>query len=366
MTGRGTGMGRFRKLLQRKRRPLIGIDISAARVKLLELDGNTGTYRVLAYASEALPEDAIADHQVIDAEAVAVAVARALERSGTAARDAAIAVSGPAVISKIVEMPADLSDDEMERQIGFDAQQYIPHPLDEVNLDFRVLEPAENNPDINRVLVVACRRETIEMRVAALEMGGVRVRVVDVEEYALQNACTLLAEHTPGMADNGRVAVFDIGAHRTRLTVPRNHRDTYSREIAFGGHELAAELQTAHGLADMDQLRARLRTGELGAAAIAREVSVFAQHAADQIERALQFYISASARAERIDQVIVVGGATLYPGFEAALDKSLSQSVALGNPLAGMLASGTARSNHVDTEGPALMIAAGLALRGMP
>jgi type IV pilus assembly protein PilM len=358
-------MHRIYALLKKKQRPLIGVDISATRAKLLELDGRAGAYRVLAYASEALPADVVTDHQVVDAAAVAETLARALSRSGSATREAAIAVSGPAVISKVIDMPADLTDEAMEHQIAFDAQQYIPHPIEEVNLDFHVLERDPGNPEINKVLLVACRRDHIETRIAALAMARLQVQLVDVEEYALQNACALLSAHTPAMAAGGNVAVFDIGAHRTRLTVQCAGRSTYTREIAFGGFELARELIATHQLADMADLRARLRSGELDAQAIATEIGDFAQRAAGQIERALAFYMSAATHNETIDQVVAAGGATLYPGFESALRACLNPPVTVGNPLAGMLASRAARHNHVDREGPALMVAAGLALRSV-
>jgi type IV pilus assembly protein PilM len=358
-------MGPFEQLFKPKKRPFLGVDISSTRIKLLELDGKPGAYRVISYASEALPAEAVADDHVSNPEAVAATMTRALERAGTRTRDAAIAVSGPTVISKVIDMPADLSDEDMEQQIGFDAEQYIPHAIEEVNLDFQVLERDPTNTDVNRVLLVACRRENIETRIGALEMAGVKVCTVDVEEYALQNACTLLVEQTPALAGDSSVAVFDIGAHQTRLSVRHGGRHVYSRELSFGDNALANRLIDRHDLKDADQLRARLRTGELDGAAIAGDVADFAERLASQIERALQFYISAAASDENVERIVLVGGATLYPGLEAAIARHMSRPVNVDNPLAGMLASSRARRNHVDQEGPALMVAAGLALRSI-
>jgi len=358
-------MGLFAQLFKSRTRPFMGVDISTTRIKLLELDGRPGAYRVISYASEPLPNEAVANDQIVDVDAVAAVMRRALERSGTRTRDAAIAVSGPTVISKIIDMPADLDDQEMEQQIGFDAEQYIPHAIDEVNLDFQVLERDPNNPSVNRVLLVACRRENIETRIGALDMAGVKVRVVDVEEYALQNACSLLIEQTPALAGDASVAVFDVGAHQTRLSVQHGGRSIYSRDLSFGGHALANRLIERHDLKDIEQLRGRLRTGELNSGAVAQDVNDFAERLANQIQRALQFYISAAARDEAIDQILLVGGATLYPGLEAALCQRLQRPVIIGNPLAGMLASSAARRNHVDQEAPSLMVAAGLALRSL-
>jgi len=358
-------MGRLGHLFKTRTRPFMGVDISAARVKLLELDGRPNACRVVSYASEALPVDAVADHQILKPDVVAAALARAKKRSGSNTRDAAIAVSGPGVISKIIDMPADMSDADMEQQIAFDAEHYIPHPIEEVNLDFQVLERDPDNSDTNRVLLIACRRDTIEMRIGALEMAGMTARLVDIEAYALQNACTLLVEQIPELAGDATTAVFDIGADRTRLNIEHAGRSVYSRDIGFGGHDLAADLLARFELADIDQLRARLRTGEIDAAAIAGEINGFAQRVARQIERALQFYISASAIDEVIDRILLVGSSTLYPGFESAMHACLDRPLTIGNPLAGMLASTAARRNHVDIEGPALMVAAGLAMRAI-
>lgn len=357
---------RFASLIKKRSRSLFGVDVSTARVKMLELDRDGSGFRVLSYASEPLPQGAVAGHQVVDAEAVAESISRALERAGSKTRDAAIAVSGPAVISKIIDMPSAMSDAELNEQIHFDAAQYIPHPVDEVNLDFQVLEPHPVNDELNRVLLVACRRDNIEMRVAALEMAGMKVRLVDVEEYALQNACQLLTAQNPAIADDAGVAVFDIGAHDTRLTVQRNGRSVYTREIAFGGQAIAEQLISQHKLADLDQLQALLGTGDLPPAAIADDVRAFAEQLATQIERSLHFYVSAAAAEnEAIDQIIVVGGPTRYPGLDAALREHIVQPLALGNPLAGMMASAAARRNRVDLNAPSLMVTAGLALRGI-
>ncbi|MES1955393.1 type IV pilus assembly protein PilM [Salinisphaera hydrothermalis] len=350
----------------RRRRGLIGVDISATRVKLLELDRTGDELRVLAYASEAMPEGAIRNFQILDAEAVARAILRALERSGSRTRDAAIAVSGPSVISKTILMPASLDDAEMEQQIHFDAEHHIPHPIEEVNLDFQVLEPDPDNDQFNRVLLVACRRDNIEMRTAALEMAHMRVQLVDVEEYALQNACALLSDQVEGMSQRHSIAVFDIGADNTRLTIQRDGRSLYTREIRFGGATLDAALLERYDIQDFDTLRARLRAGEISAPETANDVREFADRLAVHIDRALTFYQSASAGGdEPIDHVVLVGGPTLYPGLGEALRQLLPWPVSLGNPLDGMLASAAARRNHVDTDAPSLMVAAGLALRGV-
>lgn len=359
-------MGRLSKLLP-GRRPsaLVGIDVSTRRVKLLELARRGDSHHVVAYASEPLPEGAVQEFQIENAETVSRAVASALGKAGTRNRSAAIAVTGPAVISKTILLPAAMDDLEMEQQIQFDAEHYVSHPIGDVHIDFQVLEPDPKDPSFNRVLLVACRRETIEMRIAALQMAGLRVRLVDVEDYALQNACALLGPDPHRRATDGVFAVFDVGARDTRVTVQHGARSRYTRSIGFGALSFANGLIERHGLSDIDQLHAQLRVGELAAEDIATDLDAFADELAGHIDRTLNFYLSAATEDDEvIDRIVVTGGAARYPGLGTALDARLSRPTILGNPVAGMSASAIARRNHLESDGPSLMVAAGLALRG--
>lgn len=351
--------------LRRRPRRLVGVDISGARVKLLELECAGTDCRVLAYASEAIPEGAIRDRQILDVEAVARVILRALERSGSRSRDAAIAVAGTSVITKTILMPAGLSADEMESQIHFDAEHHIPHPIEEVSLDFQILAPDADHPQLNRVLLAACRRDHIEIRAAALEMAHMRVRLVDVEQYALQNACCLLNNQPSHLGDKACIAIFDVGDESTRLTVQRGGESLYAREIDFSGAALTQEVITHHGLGNFDMLRTRLRSGELGPDPLDRQIHDFALRMSEHIERALSFYQSVASNGDApVDHIVVTGSPTLFPNLERALATSLPWPLSLGNPLQEASASTTALRNHVDTDAPMLMVAAGLALRG--
>ena len=151
-------------LFKRTKPPLVGIDISSSAVKLLELSKSGSRYRVESYAVEPLPPNSVVEKNITDVEAVGEAIRRAVKRSGTRTRHAAVAIAGSSVITKIVPMPAGMSEDEMENQIEFEADQYVPYPLEEVNLDFEVLGASENNPDTVDVLLAACRSENVDMR----------------------------------------------------------------------------------------------------------------------------------------------------------------------------------------------------------
>ena len=124
---------------KKKSAPILGVDISATAIKLLELSRSGSKYRVESYAVEALPPNSVSDKTINDIEAVGEAVARAVKKAGTRTKHAAVCVAGSSVITKIISMPSGLSDDEMESQIQIEADQYIPFPLEEVAMDFEVV-----------------------------------------------------------------------------------------------------------------------------------------------------------------------------------------------------------------------------------
>jgi type IV pilus assembly protein PilM len=152
-------------LFATKNAPVIGVDISSTAVKLLAARASRpDRYRVEHYAVEPLPPNAVVEKNIVEVEAVGEAIKRALARSGSRTRNAAAAVAGSAVITKVIPMQAALSDDDMEDQIQVEAAQYIPYPIEEVSLDFEVLGPVKDNPEMVQVLLAASRNENVEVR----------------------------------------------------------------------------------------------------------------------------------------------------------------------------------------------------------
>jgi len=180
-------------LFKKKSNPLVGIDISATASKLLELSKSGGRYRVESYAVEPVPANSVVDKNITDMEAVGEAIGRAVKKSGTKLKTAAAAVAGSSVITKVITMPADLSDVDLESQIELEADQYIPFPLEEVSMGFEVIGPTADNPERVDVLLAASRSENVELRQATLELGGLEAKMIDVEAFALENTVALLA-----------------------------------------------------------------------------------------------------------------------------------------------------------------------------
>ena len=207
------------QLFKRTKPPLIGLDISSTAVKLLELSRSGSRYRVESYAVEPLPPNSVVEKNITDIDAVGEAVRRAVKRSGTRTRHAAVAIAGSSAITKVIPMPAGLDDDDMESHIELEADQYVPYPLEEVNLDFEVIGPSENNPETVDVMLAACRSENVDLRNAAVETGGLGTLIMDVESFASENAFALLTDQLPDQGEDKTIAVIDVGATMTTLNV---------------------------------------------------------------------------------------------------------------------------------------------------
>jgi len=353
--------------LGNKKPPLAGLDISSSAVKLLELSQPKGpaerSFRVESFAIEPLPKGSVVEKKITDIEAVGETIKRVVKRSGTKARRVAIAVSGSSVITKVISLPASLSDREMEEQINLEADQYIPYALEDVNLDFTVLGPSPKGADLVDVLLAGSRRENLADRLAALHIAGLTAAVIDVEGYALSNACDAFIAGIPSMTRwEQAIAVADIGANAIAVHVLDEGRVIYTREQNFGGNELTAEIARRFQLSP-EEAGSRKRHGGLPASYETDVLAPFMDAIAQQISRALQFFYSASAQKE-IGLIILAGGNANLPGIDAVIKERNNAETLVAQPFAGMSFSSRVDSKALLAEGPTMLVAAGLALRG--
>ncbi len=347
--------------LGRKSTALVGLDISSTAVKLLELSQSGSRYRVESYAVVPLPPNAVVEKSIADIEAVGAAINRVVKRAGTRTKNAAVAVAGSAVITKVISMPASLSEDEIASQIEVEADQYIPYPLEEVNLDFVVLGPSAKKSDTVDVLLAASRSENVEVRVAAAELGGLTIKVVDVEAYALEAAMSILDSQLPDSGVGKTIAVVDIGATMTTLTVLDNNRIIYTREQVFGGKQLTEEIQQRYGLSYEEAGLAK-KQGGLPDNYATDVLQPFKDAMVQQVSRSLQFFFS-SSHYNSVDHVILAGGCAAIPGVDELIEAKIGTNTSVANPFMSMTLSPKVNPQALSSDAPAMMIACGLALR---
>ncbi|MGR8980161.1 MAG: pilus assembly protein PilM [Gammaproteobacteria bacterium] len=345
----------------KKQNVVLGIDISTAAVKLLELSKAGSRYRVESYAVTPLPKDAFVDKHITNINIIADAIRSAVKQSGTNLKQAAVAVSGSAVMTKIITMPASLSEDEMEEQIMVEADQYVPYALDEVNFDFEVQRPNENNPQKVDVLLAASRKDNVEERIETLTRAGLKTKIVDVEVFALENAFSILFDQFNDSIEGRTVAIADIGASMATLNVLHNSRTVYTREQGFGGKQLTEEIQRRYGLSYEEAGLAK-RQGGLPDNYAVDVLEPFKRALVQQIARSLQFFVSSSAN-RGIDSIILAGGCASITGIDKLVEQSIGVPAYIANPFINMSIASKVKPQTLSNDAPSMMIACGLALR---
>ena len=349
-------------LLTSNRRQLLGLDITTSSIKLIELAMTGGQYRVESYAAEPTPPNAMNEKTLVDPQAVGEAIRRAVKRSGARTREVAIAISGDAAITKTIQMPRGLREAELEAQVEMQADQYIPFPMDEVSYDYEVLGPSEKDGESIDVLLVASRSENVEQRRSAASAAGLSARIVDVEAFALENACRLMTHQMPdGGIDHG-VAVVDFGASSTTFSVLRNLKVVYTRDFAFGGQQLTEEIMRTYGLSMEEAGRAK-KEGGLPHNYQAEVLDPFIDDMTQQVSRSLQFYLASGTGREQPDKILVCGGCANIPGVADVIQSRVGINAERGDPLGQMKLSSRARAQAVQRDATALLTACGLALR---
>ena len=340
--------------------PLLGVDISSTTVKLLELSYSGEQFRVESYAVISLPEDAVVEKVVSNVDDVAVALRNLHAQARTKTKLVVAAVAGSSVITKVLSMPAGLKDDDLETQLTLEADQYIPYPLDEVAIDFEVVGPTAGRDDMVDVLLAACRRETIDARVEALEMAGLTPKVMDVEAYAMERAYRLVNTQVD-LDELATVAIVDIGATMTTLSVLHRGKTVYTREQLFGGKQLTNEIMRRYGL-PLEEAGLAKKQGGLPDEYESDVLEPFKEAVIQQVSRSLQFFFS-SSEFNGVDCVFLAGGVAAMDGLPELVAERLATPTYVANPFAGMTIAPQVNAVALNSDAPALMIACGLALR---
>lgn len=349
--------------LQTKTPPLIGVDISASSIKMVELSKapKKNTYELERYAIEALPKDAVSDGNINDLDAVAEGLRRAWKRLGSRIKNTSVALPAAAVISKKILLPAGLREEDLEYQVESEANQYIPFALEEVNLDFQVIGPAPNSPEDVEVLLAASRKANVEDRVAAVQSAGLKATVVDVEPYAAEAAFDQICSQLPDGAKDQCVALVDIGANVMNVNVLRNGQSVYTRDQQIGGAQLTQQIQNAFGLS-VDEAEAAKRNGGLPENYETDVLAPFLDSLATEVTRALQFFFT-STQYNEVSYVVLAGGCAALPGLDDAVATRTQVNTLVANPFAQMSLSSRIKPRQLQADAPALMIACGLAMR---
>src|SRR5690606_2946190 len=309
-----------------------------------------------------LPHDAIVDGAFLNSGAIADAIREAVARSGSKAKNVAAAVSGHSVIVKKISVPA-MTVEELEESIRWEAEQYIPFDVNEVNLDFEVIQHGDAERPME-VLLVAAKRDLIDDYVSLIGDAGLVPAVIDVAGFAVENAFE--ANSDRGLEDV--VAVVNIGAQVTNINVVSGGVPAFTRDVSAGGNQYTAEIQRALSIG-FDEAE-RIKIGEPSAResqdVVPQEVEQAMRSVTNnlvgEIARSLDFF-SATAADTRIQRVVLAGGSARVPGIDTVFRERTGLEVEIMNPLHKMMPSNRFDPEFLAQVGPALGVGVGLALR---
>ncbi|MEE9452071.1 MAG: type IV pilus assembly protein PilM [Gammaproteobacteria bacterium] len=327
------------RLFKKKPSTLIGLDIGSSAIKLLVLSHEDGRYTIEDYIIAPLPEGVVVEKLIKDREALTQVIKTACDQSQFKTDQAAIAVAGSSVITKVIQIDADLSEEDRLAQVTFEVNRDIA--LRAVNFDYVVLAEVEGNSDLLEVLVVTCRRENVQLCCDVVQKAGLRVKFVDVDSYAVQRTCALLTSELPNRGVDKTVAVVDVGEMVTSVTVLHDMTLVFNHEALFG-HRYLTEAIEGHD----------------------NRVYAAARLMSTQIQRMLQFFLSAT-EYERIDHVLLAGGAVLLEGVADEIARKIAIPVTLVNPFAAMFVESHIDTNALYKQAPALLVSCGLAMRSL-
>jgi len=345
----------------RRAKSLVGLDIGSSAVKAVELKPAGKSYKVAAFGAEPIPPDSIVDGAIIDAAGVIEAVRRLFESRNIKTKDVAASLSGNAVIVKKIALPV-MTQAELAESIYWEAEQYIPFDIQDVNLDYQILDSKEAMAGKSSmdVLLVAAKNEKIADYTGVISQAGRSAVVVDVDAFALQNAYEANYGVEPGVV----VMLLNIGASATNINILEGDQSVFTRDIAIGGNAYTEALQKELNLpfAEADHLKRGHPvdgTTYEDARPVLRAVT---ENVMLEIQKTFDFF-KASASSDHLNRVVVSGGGSRAEGVAEMLAERLQAPVEGFDPFKRI--GFDAKKFNVDAAevAPTAAVAVGLALR---
>ena len=349
------------KLWKKKNSMMVGIDIGSHSAKAVLLSQGNEGFIIEDFAIEPMPRGSVVDREIQDIEAVGNVIAKLRKQISAKATEAAAAVSGQTVITKMIYMDVALTEEELASQIEIEADSLIPFPLDEVSLDFETLDVNESDPSKVNVLLSAARTESIEARVAALDAGDFHAKVIDVESYAVGRGYDLCLAQLPDDAKDKVVAIVDIGSTVTLFSATDAGKHIYSRDQMFGGEQYTRSIVSYYNKS-FEQAEEAKTSNDLPPNYTFEVLAPFHTVLMQQIRRAIQMFLTTSGQ-EKVDYLLISGGTAALEGLESLLTDELGIHTVIANPFKEMEVGESVDKDELTAVAPQLMVATGLALR---
>jgi len=347
-------------VLFNRSKPVVGLDIGSSAVKAIELKKSGRGFKVTAIGVEPVPPDSIVDGAIIDAGAVTDAVRRVLQSARFKAKDVVASLSGSSVIVKKISLPV-MSEADLADSIQWEAEQYIPFDIQDVNLDYQILTPVAERQGTMEVLLVAAKKDKIADYTGVVSAVGRKTVVVDVDAFALQNAF-----ETNYTDDAGKVvALVNAGASAININLVSNGTSLFTRDVGIGGNAFTEAVQKELGLPfeGAEDAKRGLPVDGVRPEDIRPVLHAVMENVLLEIEKTFDFFKATSA-SDRIDRIVVSGGASMVDEFESALRERLGTEVERFDPFRNVPIDPAAlQGGNAADYAPVCAVALGLALR---
>jgi type IV pilus assembly protein PilM len=346
----------------KSKKPLVGLDIGSSAIKAVELRPVGKGYKVTAFAVEPVPPDSIVDGAIIDGTAVAGAIRRLFEKHAFKSRDVAASLSGNAVIVKKINLPV-MTEADLGASIFWEAEQYIPFDVQDVNLDYQILDPGtgENSKGTMDVLLVAAKKEKIADYTGVIAQAGRTPVVVDVDAFALQNAY----EVNYGIQSDAVVVLLNAGASAININIVSGDQSLFTRDISIGGNAYTEAVQKELNLSfdSAEQLKKGQPVDGVTFQDAQPVLHAMTENVLLEVQKTFDFF-KATAASDRIDRIVLSGGGSRVDGFAHALQERFGSAVESFDPFR-TIAFEPAAFGVADPENvlPTAAVAVGLALR---
>jgi type IV pilus assembly protein PilM len=345
------------------KKSLLGLDIGSSSVKIVELEPSGSSYRLRRFGYAPVPSEAIVQGSFMNATGISEAIQQAYEGGGFKTKDVATSVSGHAVIVKRISLPSQ-SADELDETIKWEAEQYIPFDIAEVNIDYQVLQDDALDGQMD-VVLVAAKKDLIDDYLNVISDAGLNMATMDVDAFALGNMYELNYDPSPESA----VALVDIGASVININVMNGAVPVFTRDITSGGNQYTEEIQKALSISfdEAERIKIGNTGGEVSTDVVPQEVEDAMREVSEtllgEVQRSLDFY-RATSSSTPIDKVVLCGGSARVPGLMRLFEERVEVPFEVADPFTKINAS----SANVDEESlrglsPALSVAMGLGMR---
>jgi type IV pilus assembly protein PilM len=342
-----------------KSKNLVGLDIGSSAIKLVELKEKKAGYQLLKVGIEPLSPEAIVDGSIMDSSMVVDTIQRLNAAQSIKNSNYATSLSGHSVIIKKISLPA-MSPEELAESIQWEAEQYIPFDINDVNLDYVPLSSAGTGENID-VILVAVKKEKINDYTSVISQTGKNAVMVDVDAFALQNCYEMNSPITGGDV----LALVNVGASVTNVNVLSGSTSVFWRDITFGGNQYTDAIQRELNLsfAEAESLKKGGQVADYNIQQVIPILNSVSEDFAGELRKTLDFF-TATSGAERVDRIVLSGGGSGVMNLESILRDKFGIPVEIMNPFKNISYNESEFNPEWIAEiAPSMAIAVGLAIR---